>query len=79
MSKFIKLTNILLNINDIHKIIIQPAKYEIYIINKKIDSYAFLIYGSGFFDFKSNDTKIDVCKMENPSDYKIISDWIDRQ
>jgi hypothetical protein len=37
MSKFIKLTNFLLNTNDIHKIVIQPNKY--YIVDKKIDCF----------------------------------------
>jgi len=35
MSKFIKLTNILFNTNDIHKIVIQPNKYLIHIVGKK--------------------------------------------
>ncbi len=35
MSKFLKLTNFVLNTNDIHKIIIQPNKYCIHIASKK--------------------------------------------
>jgi len=36
MTKFIKLTNCLLNTNHIHKIVIHPNKYCIHIANYKI-------------------------------------------
>ena len=39
MSKFIKLTNFLLNTNDIHKIVIQPNKYCFHIMTKKMEGF----------------------------------------
>jgi hypothetical protein len=39
MSKFLKLTNILFNTNDIHKIVIIPNKYYIHIVNKQIRGF----------------------------------------
>ena len=47
MSKFIKLTNFLLNTNDIHKIVIQPNKYYIHIVSKNIDGFNWGISGFG--------------------------------
>lgn len=45
MSRFIKLTNIVVNTNAIHKIIIEPTKY--YIITKKMDGFSWRFAGSG--------------------------------
>ena len=39
MSKFLKLTTILFNTNDIHKIVIIPNKYYIHIVNKQIRGF----------------------------------------
>lgn len=76
MKKFIKLTNILINTSDIHRILIKPNKYCIQIISKKFDGYIFLLYGSGFGNISSSHVEIEVCKNEYPKDYKIVSDWI---
>lgn len=35
MSKFLKLTNFILNTNDIHRIVIHPNKYLIHIVSRK--------------------------------------------
>ena len=77
MSRFLKLTNVVLNTNQIHKILIQPNKY--YIMTKKMDGFDFKIAGSGYGSISSNDRcEINVCEKENPTDYKIISDWISK-
>jgi len=47
MSKFLKLTSFLLNVNDIHKIVIHPNKYYIHIVSKKINGSNVNIYHFG--------------------------------
>lgn len=74
MSKFIKLTNFLLNTNDIHKIIIRPNKYLIYIAGKQI--YGVSLFGTG--KITSYDSEFEVCERKHPTDYKIVSDWISK-
>jgi hypothetical protein len=74
MSRFIKLTNILINTNDIHKIIIQPNKYYIHIVSK--DFLGFNLLGFGYI--VSFSSKIEVCETNHSLDYKIVSDWISK-
>lgn len=76
MSRFIRLTNFLLNTNDIHKIIIQPNKY--YIMSKKLDGFNWSIAGSGIGWIHSSTSEIVVCETKDPIDYKIVSDWISK-
>ena len=60
MSRFIKLSTIVINTNYINKILINPNHYSIYLNNTNI----------------SFDTKINVCAVKSPIDYNIMSDWI---
>jgi hypothetical protein len=76
MARFLKLTRILLNTNDIHKIGIEPNKYYIHIINKKIDGFSWGICGFTLGDISSCTSEIEVCQMKHPIDYKIVSEWI---
>ena len=76
MSKFIKLTNCLLNTNHIHKIVIQPNKYYIHFVSKKIDGWNWSIAGSGVGYISSHTSEIEVCETKHSNDYKIVSDWI---
>lgn len=79
MSKFIKLTKMVLNTNDIHKIVIQPNKYYIHIESKQIDGFNWGVgagFGIGFIN--SYTSKIEVCETNNSIDYKIVTDWIDK-
>ena len=78
MSKFIKLTNFLLNTNDIHKIVIQPNKYYIHIVSKKIDGFNWGIHGFGVGNISSYTSEIEVCEIKHSTDYKIVSDWISK-
>ena len=78
MSKFLKLTNFVLNTNDIHKIIIQPNKFCIHIVSKKMDGFTWSIAGLGIGNISSYTYEIDVCKTNNSDDYKIVTDWIDK-
>jgi hypothetical protein len=77
MSKFLKLTKILLNTNDIHKIVIQPNKYCIHIVSKNINGFTWGIGGFGLGNISSYTSEIEVCKTNNSTDYKIVTDWID--
>ena len=78
MSKFLKLTNIILNTYNIHKITIEPNKYYIHIITREVNGYNwnFGIIGSGYIN--SPTSYIEVCKIKHNADYKIVSDWISK-
>jgi hypothetical protein len=78
MSKFIKLTNFLLNANDIHKIVIQPNKYFIHIVSKKIDGFYWGIGSFGIGNISSYTSEIEVCEMKHSTDYKTVTDWINQ-
>jgi hypothetical protein len=78
MSKFIKLTNFLINANDIHKILIQPNKYHIYVVSKKLHGLNWSIGGFGLGYISSHTSEIEVCKTKHSIDYKIVSDWISK-
>ena len=79
MTRFMKLTNMVLNTKDIHKIMIQPHKYSIHVSSNKLTGITWSIYGSGFGTLSSSDYKIEVCETERPEDYKLISEWIAKQ
>jgi len=79
MSKFLKLTNLIINVNYIHSIFIKPNKYNIYIVSNKIDGLNFSIAGFGIGNISSHNYEIEVCETKNLDDYKIVSDWIDKR
>ena len=78
MSKFLKFTNFMVNSNDIHKIVIKPDKYYIHIVSKKMDGFIWNIGGFGIGNITSCTSEIEVCKTLYPSDYKIVTDWIEQ-
>jgi len=73
MSRFLKLTNIIINKNYIQNISINKDKFILHILSNNFDGV--VMFGSGTFE--TRDTKIEVCKTKNFSDYKIVTDWID--
>ena len=77
MSKFLKLTNWIININYIHSIKIKPNKYFINVVSNTFDGLAFSIIGFGICDIGSREYVIEVCENNNSIDYKIVSNWID--
>lgn len=79
MSKFIKLTNLIININHIHSIVINPNKYNIHMISHKLDGFKWDIAGCGIGTINSHNYEFEVCKTKHSRDYKIISDWINNQ
>ena len=78
MSKFIRLTNFLFNTNDIQKIVINPNQYVIHIVGKQINGVAFNFAGFGLGNVHSYTSQIDVCKTKNSTDYKIVTNWINK-
>ena len=78
MSKFIKLTNVIINTNTIHSILIKPNKYTIHITSKYFDGFSWSFAGFGAGSISSFTSGIEVCKNEHAMDYKIVSDWIDK-
>lgn len=78
MSKFIKLTNFIINTNNIYSIIIKPDKYTIHITGKSFDGFSWSFAGFGSGSISSFTSEIEVCKNKNSMDYKIVSDWIDK-
>jgi hypothetical protein len=60
MSKFLKLTNFILNTNDIHIIVIHPNKYLIHIVSRKIDGNIWSIGGFGIGNISSYTSEIEV-------------------
>jgi len=79
MSKFLKLTTFLVNTNDIHKILIQPNKYVIHVVSKKLDGFVFGVYGFGTGHMSSSVYEIEVCGKKHINDYKKVSEWIMKQ
>ena len=63
MSSFLKLSNIIINKNVIHHIVINKDKIIIHLMTNK----------------KNGFTEIEVCKTTHPIDYKTITDWIDNE
>ena len=80
MTRFIKLTTMLLNTNNINKILIKPNKYYIHIMNKDLNGFGFIFAGTGWIDISSLDyeSKLMICETIHPIDNKIVSEWIDK-
>ena len=79
MTRFLKLTTFLINTKDIHKISIQPNKYIIHVISKKIDGFTFGVYGFGTGHLSSSVYEIEVCGKKHINDYKKMMDWVNQQ
>jgi hypothetical protein len=79
MSNFIKFTNLVLNAKYIQSIIIKPNFYHIYVMSNKFEGSNGSIAGFGFGTISSHKFEITVCETKNSIDYKILSDWIDKQ
>lgn len=78
MSKFIKLTNLIININYIQSIVVKPNKYYIHVVSNKFDGTNWTSPVFGIGTVSSHNYEIEVCENEHSNDYKKISDWIDK-
>ena len=72
MSRFLRLTNYLINVNQIRKIEIKPNEYKIHLMPDKFSGM--LLAGSGSFTYSSE--FYTVSEKEHILDYKIVTDWI---
>jgi putative cell wall-binding protein len=73
MSRFLKLTKIIINKNVIQHIDINKDNYLIHLMTNKTDGI--LIFGGGAS--VSHNTEVKICKTKNLIDYKTVTDWID--
>ena len=78
MSRFLKLTNFILNANDIHKIVIKPNVYHIHIASKKFNGFSWTTAIFGVGSISSYSDLIEVCERKHATDYKIVSEWINK-
>jgi hypothetical protein len=78
MTKFLKLTNFILNANNIYKISIQPNRFVIYVAYKKVDGFLWLIGGFGLGNLSTVTEEVEVCGEKHSTDYKIVSEWINK-
>ena len=72
MSRFIKLTALIINTRHITKIFNNKNKYYIHMMDKDIDGFMFLSSGS----LSSNDHIIEVCENKHKLDYNLVKEWI---
>lgn len=72
MSKFIKLSSVIINTNSIYKIVIHPKVYNLFFMKDHISGFHLLSIGS----LSSTEYTHSVYEEKEPDDYKIITDWI---
>jgi hypothetical protein len=72
MSRFIKLTSTIINTAHIKKIMIETGKYCLHLSDQNINGSKF--FASGYIT--SSDSKIEICKVKNITDYTIMNTWI---
>jgi hypothetical protein len=72
MSRFLRLTNFLINVNQIRRIDIKPNEYKIHLIPTELSG--FTLVGSG--TFQSSAETYTVIEKDNIIDYKLIDEWI---
>lgn len=68
--KFIRLTNMIINPFQVSVIIVKENIYHMH-LNKMS---GVMLLGSGTFD----SDRINVCKDKHPDDYKVITEWIEK-
>lgn len=74
MSKFLKLSKLIINTSYIKNIIIEPTVYHIQFIDHTVSGMT--IFGGGYVD-STNSTLI-VCKEKHTKDYQFVSEWIQK-
>lgn len=74
MSRFIKFTNTLINTKYIRKISLEN---ELYILHYNSGIWGVNILTIGVLDTFCKE--IEICKIKQPDDYKIMTKWIEKQ
>ena len=75
MSRFIKLTNILINTSKIIFIENTGTTYYVKTCGTGITS-GFSIFGFGVIDTSNSDNFFEICKNKHPIDYQIMEKWV---
>ena len=78
MSRFIKLSNKIINTVYIENISFytNPNKYYIQMKNSVSNPFGFFIAGTGWISSGYSNSSVTICSEADPEDYKIISKWI---
>ena len=71
-SRFLRLTNFLVNVNQIRRIEIHPGAYKIHLIHDDLKGVTFM--GTGYFT--SQTESYTATEKDNINDYKLVSEWI---
>ena len=74
-SRFLRLTNFLINVNQIRRIDMPPGAYKIHLIPSEFSG--FTIFGSGSFTTAAETYTIS--EKDHILDYKIVSDWLENE
>jgi len=74
-SRFLRLTNFLLNVNQIRRIDINPGAYKIHLTPSEFSG--FTLVGSG--SFQSSAETFSATEKDNIIDYKLISEWLENE
>jgi hypothetical protein len=72
MTRFIKLTSTIINTAHIKKIMIEADKYCLHLSDQNINGSKFC--WSGYIT--SSNSKIEICKVKNITDYTIMNTWV---
>ena len=75
MTRFLKLTQLVINTSKIGTIEKKQNKYYVHMLEGTSLS-GFLFFGSGIFESKY--CTIEICKQQHSIDYKIMEDWINQ-
>ena len=70
--RFLKLTNFIINVNQIRRIDMPPGVYKIHLIPSEL--HGFTLLGTGYLTSQSE--LYTVSEKDHILDYNIVSDWL---
>ena len=73
MTRFIRLTNLIVNTSKIVTVDILPTKYVMHMNNHDFNGW--ILFSSGSVESKPN--TVEICETKHPNDYEIVKKWID--
>lgn len=80
MSQFIKIQNLVLNVQCIQRIVIKPNVYIIQFSHSpfavKGNMWNILGSGIGYIETSVDNPDMEICKKKHPNSYERISKWI---
>ena len=74
-SRFLRLTNFLINVNQIRRIDTPPGAYKIHLMPNDVKGLTLM--GTGFFTSSAETVKIS--EKDHILDYKIVTDWLENE